>query len=342
VLKPIFGVRLPNSGPLASPEALKRIAVAADQLGFGAVTVHDHVTLGPGEKYHFSDGTAENLEELERLGAPTSTFYETVSLLSYVAGITQRVRLIPACWILAWRHPVLFAKQVATMHELSGRRLILVAAIGNILSDFKAMGVPWEKRGKITNEYLEVLKLIFSSEKSVSYKGDFVSFPDTEFFPKPNGMPLWIGGTTNRFAYERIARYGTGWFAGGESPEDFTKARDDLDGYMRNHGRTVNEIEIGRQTFLRLGANTDGARAEAEPTIRKFFSGHEFVVSEKELIQKAMSNSFIGTPEQIVRLTEQYIHANVTTHDMRLIATSVEDALSMMGILARDVLPSFS
>ena len=84
-----------NSGPLASSEALRKIAVAADQLGFGAVTAHDHVTLGPGEKHHFSDGTAEKLEELESRGVPTSTFYETVSMLSYVAGITERVKPNP-------------------------------------------------------------------------------------------------------------------------------------------------------------------------------------------------------------------------------------------------------
>jgi len=130
VRKPVFGVRLPNSGPLASSEALRKIAGAADQLGFGAVTAHDHVTLGPGEKHHFSDGTAEKLEELESRGVPTSTFYETVSMLSYVAGITERVKPIPTCWVLPWRHPVLFAKQAATLHELSGERLIFCAAIG--------------------------------------------------------------------------------------------------------------------------------------------------------------------------------------------------------------------
>ncbi|TLX99263.1 MAG: LLM class flavin-dependent oxidoreductase [Thaumarchaeota archaeon] len=67
---------------------------------------------------------------MESRGVPTSTFYETVSLLSYVAGITERVKPIPTCWVLPWRHPVLFAKQAATLHELSGERLIFCAAIG--------------------------------------------------------------------------------------------------------------------------------------------------------------------------------------------------------------------
>ena len=338
--RPVFGLRLLNSGPLASSEVLRKIAVAADQLGFGAVTAHDHVTLGPGEKYHFSDGTAEKLEELESRGVPTSTFYETVSLLSYVAGITERVKLIPTCWVLSWRHPVLFAKQAVTLHELSGERLIFCTAIGNLRSDFDVMGVPRNKRGKITNEYLEVLRRIFSDQRSVSFQGEFVSFPGTEFYPKPKNMPIWIGGAANRFAYERIAKYGNGWFAGGDSPDDFVEARTELDKYMRKHGRSIDEIEVGQQTFLRIGSDMD-ARALVAPTIHKFFSGREDAGKAQTLIRKSLVTSFVGTPDHITRLVQQYLEAGVTTHDMRLLSSSVDDALTTLKTFARDVIPSF-
>ncbi len=109
------------------------------------------------------------------------------------------------------------------------------------------MGVPRNRRGKIANEYLEVLRRI-SHQRSVSFQGEFVSFPGTEFYPKPKNMPSGSAGQRIRFAYERIARYGNGWFGGGDSPDDYTKALAELDKYMQKYGRSVDEIEVGQQT----------------------------------------------------------------------------------------------
>jgi len=218
---------------------------------------------------------------------------------------------------------------------------IFCAAIGNLRSDFDAMGVARNKRGKITNEYLEVLRRIFSDQRSVSFQGEFVSLPGTEFYPKPKNMPIWIGGAANRFAYERIAKYGNGWFGGGDSPDDYIKARTGLDRYMKKYRRSVEEIEVGEQTFLRLGSDTDDARALAAPTIHKFFSGREYDGKVQTLIQKSLATSFVGTPDHITRLVQQYLEAGVTTHDMRLVASSVDDALTTLKTFARDVIPSF-
>ena len=218
---------------------------------------------------------------------------------------------------------------------------IFCAAIGNLRSDFDAMGVARNKRGKITNEYLEVLRRIFSDQRSVSFQGEFVSLPGTEFYPKPKNMPIWIGGAANRFAYERIAKYGNGWFGGGDSPDDYIKARTGLDRYMKKYRRSVEEIEVGEQTFLRLGSDTDDARALAATTIHKFFSGREYDGKVQTLIQKSLATSFVGTTDHITRLVQQYLEAGVTTHDMRLVASSVDDALTTLKTFAQDVIPSF-
>ena len=212
-----FGIRLPNSGPLASPESIRRIGLEAEELGFDAVTAHDHVSFGHAERYHFSLGTAEKVDENSKLGLPVNLFYETLTSFSYLAGMTKRIKFVPAAWVLPWRNPVLLAKQASTLHELSGGRLVFCVTLGNFRPDFSSMNVPWKLKGRILNEYLEALKQILRSDESkgtISFKGDFTSISDLDFNPHPKNMPIWIGGTSEK-AFERIAKYGNGWLGGG-------------------------------------------------------------------------------------------------------------------------------
>ncbi len=116
-----IGVRLPNSGPFASPEAITAMATAAERLGYDAVSPHDHVNWGYDDRYHFYAGNAEAADALER---PTN-FYEAFSTMSYIAGITQRVRLIPYEMCMSLRPVLLLARLALTLLRLSGGRLVL-------------------------------------------------------------------------------------------------------------------------------------------------------------------------------------------------------------------------
>src|SRR4051794_5694906 len=96
-----FAIHLPNSGPFCSLEAIREMTLAAEALGYDAVCPHDHVTWGESDRYHFYAGAIEQADAVAR----PFDFYGAFSTLGYVAGITKRIRLIPAAICLAWRHP---------------------------------------------------------------------------------------------------------------------------------------------------------------------------------------------------------------------------------------------
>ncbi len=206
-----FGARLPVSGPLASQRSILEIGQAADNLGFDAVTTHDHVSFSYDERYHNAGGAAQMVDEADKKGLPVTDNFETMTTLALVAGRTHNVRLIPCSAVLPIRHPVLFAKQAVSLFELSGGRFVLNVCIGSIESDFDAMNVPFKMRGKMTDEYIQVMKLILSDQKEVSYQGQFVSFPPSEFYPKTSKkMPFWFSGHFNDKVLDRVAKYSDG------------------------------------------------------------------------------------------------------------------------------------
>jgi alkanesulfonate monooxygenase SsuD/methylene tetrahydromethanopterin reductase-like flavin-dependent oxidoreductase (luciferase family) len=338
--KVLFGIRIPNSGPLASPENIRKVGLAAEELGFDAITAHDHVSFGRAERYHFSVGTAESVDENDRLGRPVSLFYETMTSFSYLAGMTKRIRFIPAAWVLAWRHPVLLAKQASTLYELSGGRMTLCVTLGNFKPDFGSMNVPWKLKGPIMNEYLEALKHILNDETTLSFKGNFISISDLDFNPRPKNVPIWIGGTSSK-AYQRIAKYAVGWLGGGESPEDYQKSLLELSDELKKYSRSLSEIDVGRQTFLRIGKSVDEAFREAFKTVVGFYGGKEFEGESEALVRKATKNSFVGTPSDIVKVTQRFLDVGVRFHDVRLVAGNIDEALGLMRIFSREVIGSF-
>jgi alkanesulfonate monooxygenase SsuD/methylene tetrahydromethanopterin reductase-like flavin-dependent oxidoreductase (luciferase family) len=338
--KTLFGVRIPNSGPLASPENIRRIGLAAEELGFDAITAHDHVSFGRAERYHFSVGTAESVDENDRLGRPVNLFYETVACFSYLAGMTKRIRFIPAAWVLAWRHPVLLARQACTLYELSGGRVTICVTLGNFKPDFASMQVPWKLKGRIMNEYLDALKHILNDVTTVSFRGDSISISDLDFNPRSKSIPIWVAGTSSK-SYQRIAKYAVGWLGGGESPEDYERSLPQLSEELKKCNRSLTEIEVGRQTFLRIGNSFDEAYKEAFHTMAGFYGGKEFEGESDALTRKATKNSFVGTPSDIINVTQRYLNAGVKFHDARLVAGNIDEALRMMTTFSKEVIPSF-
>lgn len=347
-----FGVRLPNSGPLALAENILKIGEAADRHGFNALTTHDHVTHGYGERYHNSGGFADVVDEQSKAGLPVTNFYETIATLSVLAGKTESVRLIPCSAVLPWRHPVLFAKQLVTLHELSGGRAVLCGCIGNIANDFKAMNVNYKLKGRIMNEYLEVLKLILSDSREVSFEGRFVRFPKFEFDPKPSRkLPIWIAGYFGDKAFERVAKFGDGFLAGQNYPEAYRDGVPKLMQYLKQRGRDINEIEVGGQNFLCLMKDGNEARKRSQYTIECFFHGPEFDVpdpnnpgktSREVMMTRTVNGAFVGSPDEVIKKADEYAANGVRFIEMRLMARTVSDATGMLDLFATQVMPSFS
>lgn len=189
-----FGVFLPHFGPHASPEAFLEVAQAAEQLGWDSAWWGDHVII-PGANTN-------------RFGA---TFYETLTSMGWVAARTRRIRLGSSVVLLPYRHPLMLAKQMATMDQLSGGRMILGAAAGWLKEEFDILALPFEARGRVADECLQVIRACWQ-DAAPNFEGEFFQVRDIAFAPKPlqTPLPIWVGGNS-RAALRRAVRFGDGW-----------------------------------------------------------------------------------------------------------------------------------
>jgi alkanesulfonate monooxygenase SsuD/methylene tetrahydromethanopterin reductase-like flavin-dependent oxidoreductase (luciferase family) len=270
------------------------------------------------------------------MGLPVTDFFETMTVLSYVAGITERVRMIPCALVLPCRHPVLLAKQAITLDNLSGGRFVCLVCIGNMPRDFAAMQVDYKVKGKILDEYLQVLKQIFSTGK-VSFQGKYINLPDMEFDPKPINLPVWYAGSFEPFALERVAKYADGFFPGG-SPAAFQEGLSELKKHLEKHGRRESDVEVGTQFFFCLQKDTRKAEAMIRHTIESFYHGAK---SMEQKVEAAYNSGLIGSPDDIIRKIQAYLDVGVRTFDMRVNACDLSDAIHMMELFAADIMPSF-
>jgi len=209
-----FGVSTFSRGPTATRAGYLAMAQAADRLGYGFVSVNDHVVVpgDVGSKYPYSeDGTWAAADE--------GACMEQLSLLSFLAGCTSRVRLLTSVMVVPHRHPILAAKMIATADVLSEGRVVVGAGAGWMREEFALLGAPFDERGAATDEYLRAFKALWTQAKP-TFKGRFVSFENVLFAPKPVQRPhppIWIGGESGP-AMRRAGALGDGWYPGSSNP----------------------------------------------------------------------------------------------------------------------------
>jgi probable F420-dependent oxidoreductase len=187
-----YGVAIRNMGPQSTRATIRECARVAEQLGFDALFVSDHLCIPPGE----TEGSG-------------GRYLDVLATLAYLAGATERIRLGVSVLVVPYRPAVLTAKQVATIQELSGERMILGVGVGWMRREFEALGVDKRMRGRITDETLRVMRHLFAHEAE-GYKGNLVSFPAFVFLPRPKCPPIWIGGN-GETAIARVLEFGDGW-----------------------------------------------------------------------------------------------------------------------------------
>ena len=189
------GIKLPQFGANANPEEMGRWARFAEAAGFHFVLTGDHIALTP--------------EVQQDYPAP---YYEPFTTMAWLAGQTTTIRLGFTVIVVPYRHPALLAHMGATLDDLSGGRLIFGIGSGWAGSEFDALGVPFEARGRMTDEYVAAMIELWTNEKA-SFQGEFVSFEDVTTSPGPVQKPyppIWVGGSS-RAAMRRAARFGDAW-----------------------------------------------------------------------------------------------------------------------------------
>jgi probable F420-dependent oxidoreductase len=161
---------------------------------FDYISVSDHIVMG-----------------LERAATMGSYWMDCVAAMSWLLGVTENSRLYTSVMVPAYRNPIALAKQLSTMDDLSGGRVVLGAGVGHQEKEFELFDVPYKQRGRLTDEHIEAMKVLWR-EEDPKFNGEFFQFDDIKFEPKPvnKSIPVWIGGDS-KIALRRVARLGTGW-----------------------------------------------------------------------------------------------------------------------------------
>lgn len=241
-----IGVRLPYHGELAKPENMKAFARRADELGFHALFMSDHIAIPKTIRSTYPYNASGFDEPIEAL--------ELLTSLAFVASVTSRIRLMTGIMVTPYRNPLLAAKMIATLDRLSDGRMIVGLGAGWMEQEFEALGAEFEERGKVVEEYVKVFREIWSSD-SPAFDGRFVTLEEgLTFQPKPvqlGGPPVWIGGESPG-AIRRVARVGDGWIPIGSNPTypirtpaEMRTSLGLLDGELAKVGRSRGEVTVG-------------------------------------------------------------------------------------------------
>lgn len=180
-------------------EDFQRVAQRAEELGFDAVTVPEHIVM-----------------PRDLVGSMGAYWPDAFTVMAFVAGATRRIRVNSSVIVLPYHHPVVLAKAISTLDVLSGGRVTVTFGAGMARGEFAALGIPFSRRGRIMDESIDVLKVLWMDEEP-RYEGEFVRFSDVAFEPKPLQRPhppIWIGGSSMA-ALRRAARVGDGWSPAG-------------------------------------------------------------------------------------------------------------------------------
>ena len=237
---------LSENWTLTSPRdlpGLVRLAVQAEDAGFDAVMVSEHVVMGRGAD---AEGLPSNPRDYALPGNqdPAMPWPDSLILLSAVAAATERLRLVAGAIIPPLRHPILLAKQLATLDLLSEGRLVVQPTVSWHRAEYEALGVPFDARGELLDEHLEAWNALWGASPA-SFEGPRYRFDDVWLEPKPcrpEGPALWFGGSSmHGRLLRRIVAYGRGFNPlGRPTPGDLESLR----AAMAEAGREMSELEM--------------------------------------------------------------------------------------------------
>jgi probable F420-dependent oxidoreductase len=331
-----FGVHIPTCiegmmypVPFAKPSDILPTALLCEELGFDSVWGNDHMTT---QRY------------VQQEFAEAPNFFEPLITFSYCAGRTTRLRFATGIIVLPMRNMPVLAKQVATLDQLSGGRLILGVGAGAYREEYEALfpdarGV---RRGTIVDEGMQALRLLFT-ERKATFRGSTVHFEEVECFPKPvqDPMPIYAGGNHPEVR-RRAGQYGQGWMPAVLSPEEIARGIEDVHRAAAAAGRDGAAIDIAPQFAVSIGRT----REEAD---RRFRGSQLFkhLESLKKSTLREQTGGFeqrnlIGSPEEISERIRVYERAGVTTcSGMLFVAGSVAEMREAIELFGREVLPNF-
>ena len=294
-----FGVCLPNFGNLTSSEILLKTAEMSEELEYDSVWSTDHILVP--KKYE----------------KPYGRLVDCLATLTFIASSTKTIKLGTSVLVLPLRNPIVVAKQTAALDFLTDGRLIVGIGTGWMEDEFNFLGRSFKKRRALTDEGIKILRTLWREEKLSSYKGEFLSFEDAVFEPKPsqkNGPQIWIGGNSTD-AIGRAARLGDGWHPFGQTPEQIEKKTKVLARKAKNRKVTVScrlQIIVGR---------------DAAPTFKDARGMDRYQMS--------------GSSAKLGKAVEKFEEAGVSHLICSFGASTKSELFDWLKSFAKEVIPSF-
>lgn len=311
-----FGFSLPTRGPMASPDNLVTLARTGEELGFGILSVSDHIVIPRtiDSTYPYNDsgtymGGGECLEQL--------------SLMNFLAGITTSARLLTSVMVVPHRPAVLTAKMLATIDVLSQGRLIVGCGVGWMREEFEAIGAPaYDKRGSVSDEYLRAFRELWTSEHP-SFQGTYCNFANIAFAPKPVQKPhppIWVGGESP-VALRRAGRLGSAWYPIGSNPR-----------YpVATPAQYADYAHSVKQHAQDAGRNAD--------TLDFAYSANWYTDQEALTLADGQRRAFTGTPQQIADDVKRYEDVGVRHIMLNLQGDTVPQTIERLQRFAERVMP---
>jgi alkanesulfonate monooxygenase len=289
-------------------KALVDYGVKMEQLGFDSIWVWDHILLGV---------------------EPNFPIIESLTLLTAIAARTTKIKLGTGILVLPMRNPVILAKQLASMDLLSDGRLLLGMASGWYRREFDAVGIPFEKRGKIMDENLEIMTR-FWTEPMVKGEYMFHKIPAGVMYPKPVQKPrppILIGGYVDR-VLKRAALDGDGWLTYFYRPESFAKSWAKIRDFAKEGGKDPDQLMNAAQLPIRIGKS----RAEIEPGMMEWLGKEWDYASWSE---STKDSAILGTVDECVEQLKAHIAVGV----QKLIFVPYRYEREQIDIIAREIIP---
>jgi probable F420-dependent oxidoreductase len=308
-----YGFYLPTRGPLINRRDITRFVRNGEVLGFHSVMVADHIAI-PVQSDSVYPYTADGvfLSKGDAL--------ETLTTMSFIAGATEKLRIVSSVMIVPHRNPVFTAKALATIDVLSQGRVTVGVGVGWFREEFEALqAADFDKRGAVTNEYLEIFKKLWT-RSPVSHEGDFYRFGPLRCEPLPVQKPhppIWIGGHS-RPALRRAARYGDGWHPVGAvaasplPPEEMRQKLDELKRLTEAEGRDFGKLTISFKAPL------------YEPDMKEVAGARR---------------RFTGSPEQVAGDIREYGALGISEVIFDFRGDTIDASMEGMDRFARELMP---
>ena len=252
-----IGIFLPTMAVGLDPDVLTTLAETAEAVGAASLWVPEHVVLVDAYASQYPYAEDGKLPGGGGSGGPA----DPLTVLSFLAGVTSRVRLGTGICLVPQRNPVYTAKEVATLDVLSRGRVDFGIGIGWLAEEFAALQVPFARRAGRTRAYLEVMRRLWTSEVA-EYVSEFYTLPPVRMDPKPVQRPhppIIVGGESDA-ALGRAAEYGQGWFGWNVTPDEVAERVGVLTRLLAARGRHIEDLRVLASPYLKRTRDLDAMK----------------------------------------------------------------------------------